>query len=96
MHDFVNTASDAVSNENAVDLVTCMKLAKHLDITVNHFELNVQLNNELQRYDNGTNRALNILIYVKGYGVGIADSAIDKSELFSQLKCSDRFAKVLG
>ncbi|HAS6323091.1 hypothetical protein [Vibrio vulnificus] len=96
MHGFVNATADAIQNEDAVDLITCMKLAKYQGISVNHFALNSRLNNELQAYDNGTNRAFNVLIYVKGYGVGVADRASDKSGLFSQLKCVERFEGVIG
>ncbi|SDJ81985.1 hypothetical protein SAMN04488540_1147 [Ferrimonas sediminum] len=96
MHGFVDAADAAVKNENAVDLVTCMKLAKLRGVPVNHFKLNLVLNSELKRYDNGTGRAFNILVYVKGYGIGIADGAEDKDELFSRLNCAGRFSDVIG
>lgn len=96
MHGFVDIAAEAINNDDAVDLITCMKLAKFQDVPVDHLKLNLALNNELQGYDNGTNRAFNVLVYVKGYGVGIADSAPDKKVLFNQLSCVERFSGIIG
>ncbi len=95
MHGFMDAAASATTNANAVDLITCMKLAKHLKYSVNHFQLNLALNNELKPFDNGTDRVFNVLVYVKGYGVGLADAAQDKKQFFNQLNCLVRFPDIL-
>jgi len=87
MAGFVSASEDISPENESVRLITCVRLAKGMGYQVDHFAVNAYLNSALLSYDNGTQRAFYLLLYLKGYGIGIADSMVDKQSAFASLQC---------
>ncbi|WP_394147389.1 hypothetical protein [Shewanella atlantica] len=95
MHGFVDKAHTILNQPEVMDLLVCSKLAMSNDEKIDNMRLNLTLNEQLEPIDNGEMRALFVLIYVKGYAFGVADSIADKQAAFGQYRCSNRYPWLL-
>ncbi|MGL5146519.1 MAG: hypothetical protein ACRC7Q_03355 [Plesiomonas shigelloides] len=95
MAGFVSAAERFAATSEPVRLISCVRLAKQLGYPVDHFAVNARLNSALTPYDNGSQRAFYLLLYLKGYGIGIADSMADKQAAYGELQCQHRLDTML-
>lgn len=91
MHGFVDKAHQALQQAETLDMLICSKLAMDNGKKIDNMRLNLTLNQALQALDNGEMRAFYILVYVKGYAFGMADSMLDKQAAFEQYRCKEQF-----
>lgn len=94
----MSAIADVKKDKKTIDLVVCAALAKELGYEVNHLKLNSLLNDYLIKYDNGTPQAFNLLIFVKGYGMGRAEQIkeADKVGILISLQAQSRFPGVIN
>lgn len=95
MAGFVSASENFAATSEPVRLISCVRLAKQLGYPVDHFAVNARLNSALNSYDNGSQRAFYLLLYLKGYGIGIADSMADKQAAYAELQCQHRLDNML-
>lgn len=95
MHGFVDTAHAVLNQPEVMDMLICSKLSMSKGHKIDNMRLNLTLNEQLKSIDNGEMRAFFVLIYVKGYAFGIADSIADKATAFKQYGCVSRYPWLL-
>ena len=91
MHGFVATADKALSKPEITNMLICSKLAMSSGQKIDNMSLNFRLNSLLAPYDNGQQRAFYVLVYIKGYTFGIADSMQDKAKAFADYDCQTQY-----
>jgi hypothetical protein len=95
MHGFVDIAKTVLAQPEITDPLVCGKLAMSSGHEIDNLHLNLKLNNELKKYDNGGQRAFYVLLYVKGYTFGLADSFKDKAAEFESRHCREKYPWLL-
>ncbi len=95
MHGFVDTAHTVLKQQQVMDLLVCSKLAMDNGHRIDNMRLNLTLNEQLKPIDNGEMRAFFVLVYVKGYAFGIADSITDKTRAFEARRCDMQYPWLL-
>ncbi|ABV38510.1 conserved hypothetical protein [Shewanella sediminis HAW-EB3] len=95
MNGFVDTAHTILNRPEVMDMLICSKLAMSKGYKIDNPGLNLMLNEQLKPIDNGEMRAFFVLIYVKGYAFGIADSIADKATAFDQYRCDSQYPWLL-
>lgn len=91
MHDFVATANKVLEQREITEMLLCSKLAMSSDHKIDNMALNLRLNSLLAPFDNGQQRAFYVLVYVKGYSFGLADSIQDKTKAFADYDCQAKY-----
>ncbi|MCL1050441.1 hypothetical protein L2755_12495 [Shewanella abyssi] len=91
MHGFVSTANKVLEQKEITDMLVCSKLAMSAGNKIDNIGLNMRLNTLLKPYDNGQQRAFYVLVYVKGYAFGIADSIEDKTQAYRDYACQTQY-----
>ncbi|MCL1092251.1 hypothetical protein [Shewanella kaireitica] len=91
MHGFVNTANKVLGKPEIIDMLVCSKLAMSSGKKIDNMQLNLRLNSLLTPFDNGQQRAFYVLVYIKGYAFGIADSIQDKSQAYADYACQKQY-----
>ncbi|QQX80956.1 hypothetical protein JK628_03535 [Shewanella sp. KX20019] len=95
MHGFISTANKVLEKKEITDMLVCSKLAMSDGNKIDNIALNLRLNTLLKPYDNGQQRAFYVLVYVKGYAFGIADSIEDKTKAYSDYACQIQYPWLL-
>jgi hypothetical protein len=95
MHGFVATANKVLEQQEITDMLICSKLAMSDGRKIDNIGLNMRLNTLLKPYDNGQQRAFYVLVYIKGYAFGIADSIKDKTKAYDHYACQTQYPWLL-
>ncbi|MCL1057482.1 hypothetical protein L2729_05660 [Shewanella gelidimarina] len=95
MHGFVATANKVLQQREITELLICSKLAMSGGHKIDNISLNIRLNSLLKPYDNGQQRAFYVLVYIKGYAFGVADSIKDKIKAYDDYACQTQYPWLL-
>lgn len=95
MQDFVATANKVLVQKEITDMLVCSKLAMNDGHKIDNLDLNIRLNSLLKPYDNGQQRAFYVLVYIKGYAFGVADSIKDKIKAYDDYACQTQYPWLL-
>ncbi|PKG56395.1 hypothetical protein [Shewanella sp. GutDb-MelDb] len=95
MHGFVATANKVLQQREITELLICSKLAMNAGHKIDNISLNMRLNTLLKPYDNGHQRAFYVLVYIKGYAFGVANSIKDKIKAYDDYACQTQYSWLL-